>query len=149
MSTRPPPRSVYRAQPRIDIGVTPASGCMASYLDRKIRSRRDILGVLFSASEKSLGKRRINSISRTSGGVHRMNATNNQARAIFLEAIELQAHDDRSSFLERACAGDLELRARVEQLLRSHEALGTFHDDRGRGSATIHLPVTERPGTII
>ncbi len=36
-----------------------------------------------------------------------MNAGNNRAREIFLEAIEMEAPDQRATFLQAACGGDL------------------------------------------
>jgi serine/threonine protein kinase len=78
-----------------------------------------------------------------------MNATNNQARAIFLEAIEQQSPEARALFLDEACARDPELRARVDRLIKSHELLGTFHDDPRTDAATIGQPVTEMPGDTI
>lgn len=78
-----------------------------------------------------------------------MNATSNQARAIFLEAIEQQSPEGRALFLEHACAGDPELRARVDRLLQSHDLLGTFHDAARSDAATTARPVTELPGDTI
>ncbi len=74
----------------------------------------------------------------------------NQARAIFLEALE-HSSQDRDDFLAKACVGDAELRARVERLLQSHELLGSFHDD-SPFAATVDQPVakvTEQPGDTI
>jgi serine/threonine protein kinase len=45
---------------------------------------------------------------------------------IFLEAVEMPTPADRAAYLDRVCAGDADLRARVEALLRSHEEAGTF-----------------------
>jgi eukaryotic-like serine/threonine-protein kinase len=53
---------------------------------------------------------------------------------IFAEALELPAAG-RAAFLDRACAGDAGLRARVEALLASHEAARSY----------LERPVTERP----
>src|SRR4051812_10909285 len=47
---------------------------------------------------------------------------------IFLEAVERKSPADRVAYLERACAGDPELRARIEDLIRAHEQPGTFLD---------------------
>ena len=58
-----------------------------------------------------------------------MNAGNNSAREIFLGAIEKETPDQRATFLQAACGGDLAWRTRVEQLLRSYEVLGTFHEE--------------------
>src|SRR5262245_13754208 len=56
-----------------------------------------------------------------------MNVEMLSAKSIFLEAIEKDSAD-RADFLDRACAGDLLLLDEVHKLLRSHEALGTFHE---------------------
>jgi serine/threonine protein kinase len=74
----------------------------------------------------------------------------NQAKSIFLEAIEEHTPEQWRAFLERACAGDVPLRAAVEKLLRSQAAMGTFHEAPGVVlTATVDGPITERPGTII
>ena len=44
---------------------------------------------------------------------------------IFTHAIVL-APEQRAAYLDEACAGDAELRARVERLLRSHDMAGSF-----------------------
>ena len=52
---------------------------------------------------------------------------------IFAEALELETQEERDVFLASACAGDPELRHRVESLLKSHEKLAdtaTFILDR-------------------
>src|SRR5262245_52695716 len=76
-----------------------------------------------------------------------MNATSQKAQSIFLEAIAL-VPDERADFLDRACSGDTVLRSRIEQLLRSHEELGTFHD-QPRLDVTINRPVAEIAGDTI
>ena len=48
------------------------------------------------------------------------------AKELFLQAVELTSAEDRNAFLERACRGNGELRARVEQLLQSNENPGSF-----------------------
>lgn len=45
--------------------------------------------------------------------------------AIFTEALKLSSRE-RDAFLERSCAGDEDLRAKVEALLRAHGRLGDF-----------------------
>jgi serine/threonine protein kinase len=47
---------------------------------------------------------------------------------IFLGAIEKQDPTERIAYLDEACAGDSELRARVEALLASHQATDSFLD---------------------
>ncbi|HZL89651.1 MAG TPA: tetratricopeptide repeat protein, partial [Pirellulaceae bacterium] len=77
-----------------------------------------------------------------------MSTEHNQARAIFLEAIEQSDAAARAEFIARACRGDAELRARVERLLRSHEQLGSFHEQPPVPEATIDQPA-EHSGTQI
>src|SRR5262245_15803500 len=95
-------------------------------------------------------------------------------QSIFLDALE-QSAADRDAFLTKACAGNDQLRADVEQLLRAHVrtdnlldavSLHPASDDaeagaggrdnrRGRApgrfaSSTMDFsPITERPGTVI
>jgi serine/threonine-protein kinase len=45
--------------------------------------------------------------------------------ALFTEALRLPI-EQRAVFLERACAGDEELRRKVEALLEAHERAGDF-----------------------
>ncbi len=49
-------------------------------------------------------------------------------RAIFFEAMEKDDPAERAAFLEEACAGDPDLRRRIEALLRSHATAGDFLD---------------------
>src|SRR5689334_17630563 len=49
------------------------------------------------------------------------------ARDIFLAAVERPAAE-RPAFLDAACAGDAELRRRVEALLRAHDEPGSLLD---------------------
>jgi hypothetical protein len=48
--------------------------------------------------------------------------------AIFTEALKVPLQD-RAAFLEIACAGDKDLRDKVEALLRAHDRLGTFLEE--------------------
>ena len=52
----------------------------------------------------------------------------NQAKAIFLRAIEEYKPEQWPAFLERACAGDARLRTEVERLLRARSEMGSFHE---------------------
>src|SRR5262245_40949155 len=47
-------------------------------------------------------------------------------RSVFLAALEYDDPDERSAYLDRACAGEPGLRAQVEQLLTAHEQSGSF-----------------------
>jgi serine/threonine protein kinase/tetratricopeptide (TPR) repeat protein len=73
-----------------------------------------------------------------------------QAKSIFLQAIEEHAPEQWPAFLEQACDGDVPLRAEVERLLRIQAAMGTFHEvPRSALGDTIDLSLAERPGTVI
>src|SRR5262245_20945206 len=73
----------------------------------------------------------------------------NQARAIFLEAIELSEPEKRAEFIAKACGANADLRARIARFLRSHELLGSFHDAAPLADSTIASPIPEQPGTQI
>jgi serine/threonine protein kinase len=83
-----------------------------------------------------------------------MTQIEDHARSIFLAALE-RAPEQCPAFLDEACAGNAELRARVDQLLHAHQAMGSIHGGRADAPAlppvaTIDEPaVTERPGTVI
>src|SRR5688500_183609 len=73
-----------------------------------------------------------------------------RVRAIFLEAIESRAPDQCASFLEQACGADLELRQRVEVLLRAHDQANSLLDvPVVPPAATIEEPSRERPGMVV
>src|SRR5262249_18012575 len=85
-----------------------------------------------------------------------MNADPNRAKAIFLEAVEQHAPDQWPAFLDRACAGQPDLRGRVEALLAAHREVGPARPrERREGAAPSPVatveepPVRERPGDVI
>ena len=85
-----------------------------------------------------------------------MNADPNPAKAIFLEAVERHAPDQWPAFLDRACAGQPDLRGRVEALLEAHREVGTAHHrelpegaDPGPVAIVDEPPMREQPGTVI
>jgi serine/threonine-protein kinase len=70
----------------------------------------------------------------------------NRDDEIFGEAIDLPAAD-RAAFLDRACAGDAALRARVAALLTGHEAADDFLQD-----SPVERPAAlpeEKPGDVL
>ena len=69
-----------------------------------------------------------------------MTAIEEQARSIFLTAVE-RGPDQWPAFLAEACGAHAELRARVEQLLHGHQALGSIH----RGGADAPAATTDEP----
>jgi serine/threonine protein kinase/tetratricopeptide (TPR) repeat protein/WD40 repeat protein len=74
-----------------------------------------------------------------------------ELRAVFYEALERAAPRERAEYLERACQGRPELRARVEALLRAHqEASGFLEEPPGEEVTAAHEPACrEGPGAII
>jgi serine/threonine protein kinase/tetratricopeptide (TPR) repeat protein len=79
-----------------------------------------------------------------------MNAEGQKARSLFLAAVENVAPEQWGAFLEDACAGDQDLRRRVELLLQAHQASNSLIDGPAPDVvATIDDPITERPGTVI
>jgi hypothetical protein len=54
-----------------------------------------------------------------------MSADSGQDVPIFTEALN-HPLAERGAFLDRACAGDAELRRKIEALLRAYERLGDF-----------------------
>src|SRR5215207_6017989 len=79
-----------------------------------------------------------------------MSVPSEQAKALFLDATERHAPDEWPAFLDRACAGHVELRAAVERLLRARENMGSFHENaEPLPGATAEVGEGERPGTVV
>jgi hypothetical protein len=83
-----------------------------------------------------------------------------QANELFLRAREIPAPEDRERFLDEACAGKPELRARVEGLLLAGAEAGSFlerpAEELGATGAFAPRPQDEHtsahregPGTVI
>jgi eukaryotic-like serine/threonine-protein kinase len=72
-------------------------------------------------------------------------------RTAFMEALEIADLSRRSEFLDRACVGDTQMRARVEDLLKAHSEPGPFMERPAAGLATMidQSPGFERPGAMI
>lgn len=66
---------------------------------------------------------------------------------IFAAALQ-KAPEERAAFLDRACQGDLQLRAAVEALLNAHDHPDSFLE-HPLGEPTIDQPLTEKPGSAI
>src|SRR5262245_24005846 len=76
-----------------------------------------------------------------------MTAIEVHARSIFLAALE-RLPEEWPSLLDESCGGDAELRARVEQLLRAHDAMGSIHHG-DPDATTTDAPIQERAGSWI
>jgi serine/threonine protein kinase len=69
---------------------------------------------------------------------------------VFDEALRRAAGPDRARYLDEACGGDLELKRRVERLLRAVSEAGSFLETPARDSSpTVDQPPVEGPGTVI
>jgi serine/threonine protein kinase/tetratricopeptide (TPR) repeat protein len=55
-----------------------------------------------------------------------MNGAQPVAKAIFLDALECASPEELTRFIDQACAGDCDLRRRVEELLHAHREAGNF-----------------------
>jgi tetratricopeptide (TPR) repeat protein/serine/threonine protein kinase len=78
-----------------------------------------------------------------------MSAIEDRARAIFLAALE-RAPDHWPAFVDEACGNNADLRTRVHQLLRAHQAMGSIHGGGADApAATVDPPAGERPGTRV
>ena len=57
-----------------------------------------------------------------------MSNPSNQAKEIFLAALEEHTPEQWPAFLEQACAGNALLRAEIEKLLQARAEMGSFHE---------------------
>src|SRR6266404_5189952 len=77
-----------------------------------------------------------------------MNDAPDRDVVVFTEALRLPAAE-RAGYLDRACAGDGELRRRVEAILRAYEEAGNFLEEPAAGVPTANTQGTvagEKPG---
>jgi serine/threonine protein kinase/Flp pilus assembly protein TadD len=80
-----------------------------------------------------------------------MNAHPDNAKALFLNAVEMASASERQAYLDSACAGDETLRREVEDLLRHHQRIGSFLQSAAAvpPAAGAQQPLGEGPGTVI
>jgi eukaryotic-like serine/threonine-protein kinase len=81
-----------------------------------------------------------------------MNDASPEMLSIFAGAIERPSPGERAAFLDTACGSDVELRRRIEALLRAHDKAGGFLGDRPVARdpvATIDQPASEGPGSVV
>src|SRR5262245_18882160 len=69
---------------------------------------------------------------------------------IFWDAAQIASPDERAVYLDSACAGDTELRQRIEELLQARSKASNFLESVAPHTvATVEELVGERPGTVI
>jgi serine/threonine protein kinase/tetratricopeptide (TPR) repeat protein len=79
-----------------------------------------------------------------------MRQTDLSAGEIFLAVVGKTADEERAAYLDDACAGNTELRARVERLLRARPNAEHFLESPAPElGITTNWPVTERPGSVV
>ena len=81
-----------------------------------------------------------------------MTTWNPRANQLFLQALELRSPGARQEYLDRACAGDVALRAEVESLLEASARAGSFLESPAptpQLTATVEEPILECPGMAI
>ncbi len=79
-----------------------------------------------------------------------MESASPPVESILAAAVEISTDDERREFVKRACAGDAELKRRVEELITNHFRAGSFLESPApQLVATIDAPIPERPGTVI
>ncbi|MCI0460853.1 MAG: protein kinase [Gemmataceae bacterium] len=69
-----------------------------------------------------------------------MNAQQNKAKTIFLNALEIPSPAQRQQYVAAECGGDEALRREVEDLLSHFEGIGSFLEATPAPSATVGLP---------
>src|SRR5438093_1381477 len=79
-----------------------------------------------------------------------MEQAEQREEAVFEAALQLPA-DQRAAYLDQSCAGDADLRRRVEVLLGAFERAGGFLKQPATPERTVRfsLPPTEKPGDRI
>jgi serine/threonine protein kinase/tetratricopeptide (TPR) repeat protein len=77
-----------------------------------------------------------------------------RTESIFAAAVELTSEEKRAAYVEEACAGDADMRRRIDALLKAHDRAGHFIDRPARAptapNETIGLIATgEQEGAVI
>lgn len=70
---------------------------------------------------------------------------NDRVEAIFNSAIEIESDSERQSFIEQACAGDVELLRAVRRLIENHFRAGSFLQPPAQPAH----PAGEQPGDMV
>ncbi|MEO8426022.1 MAG: serine/threonine-protein kinase [Verrucomicrobiota bacterium] len=77
-----------------------------------------------------------------------MNANREKVETLFTEALKFKP-EERAAFLAGACGNDTELRGQLEKLLRAEAEAGGFLPEAPNARATVVVPISEGPGTVI
>src|SRR5262249_48206081 len=82
-------------------------------------------------------------------GSRAMAGSQPELRAVFCAALDCQSLREQGEYLERACEGKPELRARVEALLRANQEAAGFLQEPAVARAGPRPAVPEPPGTAV
>jgi serine/threonine-protein kinase len=69
--------------------------------------------------------------------------------SILAAAVEIRSEAQRRHYVAQACAGDAELKRRVEELIENHFRAGSFLEPPANLVATVEESLRECPGTLI
>jgi serine/threonine protein kinase/tetratricopeptide (TPR) repeat protein len=70
--------------------------------------------------------------------------------SILATAVEIDSATERRQYVDQACAGDAELKRRIEELIENHFRAGSFLESPAlTGDTPVDELVRERPGTVI
>src|SRR5215471_9192474 len=73
-----------------------------------------------------------------------------QVESILAAAVDIDSEAKRREFVERACAGDADLKRRVEELIENHFRAGSFLESPAPDLvATVEEPTRERTGAAV
>src|SRR5215467_14216707 len=73
-----------------------------------------------------------------------------KAREVFLHAVGKLPPEQWDSYVAQACGGDTELARQVSGFLQVHREAGSFLESPAAPLvATVDVPISERPGTVI
>src|SRR6516162_3524596 len=74
-----------------------------------------------------------------------------ELRAVFCEALDRNSPEERTAYLDEACQGRPDLRARIEALLQAHaQACGFLQEPSGEMPAGAdEAPSVEGPGAVL
>src|SRR5438094_4456637 len=75
---------------------------------------------------------------------------NENDESVFAEAVDIEDPQERSAFLDRACAGDPGLRQNVESLLAAYDAGAFLEAPAPPPVDSVHKqPLAEAPGAVL
>jgi serine/threonine protein kinase/tetratricopeptide (TPR) repeat protein len=74
-----------------------------------------------------------------------------RVESILADAVEMGSEAERRQFVDRACAGNAELKRRVEELIENHFRAGSFLESPARSPVVTvdERPRTEGPGAVV